>query len=136
MGVVGLLVVLFIYLYSDYIVEFGDVFIISWVINFVVDFVFLLIIGLLGIVEVVEVMLKVFGYDIGYWIVYYVDLMILLLIEVYEYIVGLVWDCDGVIIWVVFIDYWLVKLMIGFWIEFDGVLVVFVGDIVFCDSFD
>lgn len=81
-------------------------------------------------------MLKVFGYDIGYWIVYYVDLMILLLIEVYEYIVGLVWDCDGVIIWVVFIDYWLVMLMIGFWIEFDGVLVVFVGDIVFCDSFD
>jgi ribonuclease Z len=135
-GANGLTALLLTHLHSDHIADLGDVIITRWVTTFVPDPPPLPIIGPPGTAEVVDAMLKAFGFDIGYRIAHHADLTAPPPVEVHEYTDGMVWDRDGVRIRVAPTDHRPVAPTIGFRIEHADASVVLAGDTVPCDSLD
>lgn len=132
----ALTALLLTHLHSDHIADLGDVIITRWVSTFAPDPPPLPIIGPPGTAEVVEAMLKAFGFDIGYRIAHHADLNAPPPLEVHEYTDGTVWDADGVLITAGPTDHRPVEPTIGFRVEYDGSSVVLAGDTVPCTGLD
>jgi ribonuclease Z len=132
----ALTALLLTHLHSDHIGDLGDLIITRWITAFDPNPVPLTIIGPPGTAEVVEATLKAFSHDIGYRLAHHPDLTGPPVLDVQEYVDGVVWDRDGVTVRAAPTDHRPVAPTIGFRVEHASASVVLAGDTVPCDSLD